>query len=95
MITHQIIWFLAPTVALATQQFHVIQLQIPAMFTRLLTGQDGVDAWSGTVWQLVLKGVRIVVSTYQVLLDALCHAFVFMDHVSLLVFDEGKSTAVT
>jgi ERCC4-related helicase len=33
--------------------------------------------------------VNIVVSTYAVLYDALCHAFVSMESLALIVFDEG------
>ena len=38
---------------------------------------------------MVLKGTRIVVSTHSILLDALVHAFVQMDKLALLVFDEA------
>lgn len=85
----QIIWFLAPTVALCSQQFDVIRLQAAAASMKLLTGKDNVDTWSASIWDIILRDVRIVVSTYQVLLDALCHSFVKMDRISLIVFDEG------
>jgi ERCC4-related helicase len=38
--------------------------------------------------------VKIVVSTYQVLLDALCHGFMLMDSLALIVFDEGLFYAI-
>lgn len=85
----QIIWFLAPTVALCRQQFDVIRLQVAAVHMKLLTGQDKIDTWEAGVWESILRDVRIIVSTYQVLLDALCHSFVKMDRISLIVFDEG------
>jgi hypothetical protein len=34
--------------------------------------------------------VKIVVSTFQILLDALSHRFVKMDLLALIVFDEDK-----
>jgi ERCC4-related helicase len=37
----------------------------------------------------MLKNVRIVLSTHQVLLDALSHGFVGMQRLALLVFDEA------
>lgn len=43
-----------------------------------------------SLWDGVLHNVKIVVSTYQILLDALNHAFVRMDSLALIVFDEGK-----
>ena len=58
---------------------------------RLLTGGDNVHTWSESIWDTILDGVRIVVSTYQVLLDALSHGFIGMDRLSLIVFDEGTS----
>ncbi|KAG5941832.1 hypothetical protein E4U53_007342, partial [Claviceps sorghi] len=73
------------------QQFHVIRLQVPAVSMKLLTGQENVETWSAATWKPLLRGVRIVVSTYQVLHDALCHGFVKMDRLSLIVFDEAHN----
>ena len=42
-----------------------------------------------SLWDAVLQNVKVVVSTYQILLDALSHAFVRMELISLIVFDEG------
>lgn len=67
----------------------MIQLQIPSMPAKLLTGNDNVDTWSEPTWVSVLKGTRIVVSTPQILDDALRHAFVSMKTLALLVFDEA------
>ena len=88
----QRIWFLAPTVTLCEQQFGVITRQIPSIQVKLLTGDNNVEAWSSEgIWAEFLLNVRIVVSTYQILQDALSHAFVRMDSLSLIVFDEGMS----
>ena len=38
----------------------------------------------------ILKDVKVVVSPYQVLLDALTHGFVRMERLSLIIFDEGE-----
>ena len=63
----EFVWFLAPTVALASQQHDVIATQLPAFPTRFLSGADGVDHWSEQqIWDDVLAGIRIVVSTHQV-----------------------------
>jgi ERCC4-related helicase len=37
----------------------------------------------------VLKNIRAVVSTHQVLYDALSHGFVRLEGLALLIFDEG------
>ncbi|KAJ5720216.1 uncharacterized protein N7483_008150 [Penicillium malachiteum] len=86
----QLVWFLAPTVALCVQQHEVISSQIPAVKTRTLTGMDNVDRWTEqSVWDKVLEDVRVVVSTHAVLSDALNHGFVRISGLSLLVFDEA------
>ncbi|KAK6955944.1 hypothetical protein Daesc_003591 [Daldinia eschscholtzii] len=66
--------------------------QIPAVQIKTLVGADGVETWSDVrIWDDYLRNVRIVVSTYQVLLDAVNHAFVRMDRLSLIVFDEAHN----
>ena len=56
----------------------------------MLTGNDNVDAWSDpSIWNAFLQNVNVVVSTYQVLTDAVYHAFVHLSNITLLVFDEG------
>ena len=44
-------------------------------------------------WPTVQRNVRVVVSTHQVLYDAISHAFVRLSRLSLLIFDEGKLRA--
>jgi len=87
----QRIWFLAPTVALCTQQETTINAYLPALTTKLLIGSDNVDRWSEQrIWDAVLSDIQVVISTHAVLLDALTHGFVKMAHLALLIFDEGK-----
>ncbi|KAH8677366.1 hypothetical protein BX600DRAFT_506412 [Xylariales sp. PMI_506] len=85
-----LIWFLVPTVVLCEQQLGVLKAQIPGAEIKKLTGSDGVDTWSSTaVWDLFLKNANVVISTYQILLDALTHRFVRMETLSLIVIDEA------
>jgi ERCC4-related helicase len=87
----KIVWFLVPTVALCEQQSKVLRAQIPSAMIKVLSGSDGIDTWtSASLWDAFLKNADIVVSTYQVLQDALQHMFVRLDGLSLIVFDEGK-----
>jgi hypothetical protein len=59
--------------------------------TRVLTGLDNVDRWTDqAIWNTVLQGIRVVVSTHAVLADALNHGFVRMSQLALIIFDEGK-----
>ena len=84
------VWFLAPTVDLASQQYDVLRAQIRVAVSKFICGADNVDAWSSQkVWDAVLLNVRIVVSTFQILSDAVQHGFVRLDSLSLLVIDEG------
>lgn len=87
----QLIWFLCPTVALCNQHVRTITAHVPPMWCRSFTSNDNVDHW-GTVetWNIALASVKVAISTYQVLYDALVHRFVTMDRLSLIIFDEGK-----
>ncbi|KAF7927096.1 hypothetical protein BELL_0782g00030 [Botrytis elliptica] len=88
----KMIWFLAPTVALCTQHHEYLQLNIPSVLIKLLIGADGVDRWTEQrQWDAILKDVKVVVSSYQVLLDALTHGFVRMGRLSLIIFDEAHN----
>jgi ERCC4-related helicase len=84
------VWFLAPTVTLCEQQSEVFRQHLPNYNVLVLSGQDDVDHWTEqSVWDAVLHNVRVVLSTHQVLYDALAHAFVKMDELALLIFDEA------
>lgn len=76
---------------LCSQQFHVLQSQISSVQIKSFTSADNVDRWTEKGdWDAVLANVNIVVSTYAVLHDALCHGFVNMESLALIVFDEGQ-----
>ncbi len=84
-------WFLAPTVTLCEQQSKVFSYHLPSYNVLMLSGHDDVEHWTRqSVWDSVLHNVRIVLSTHQVLYDALAHGFVKMNKLALLIFDEGQ-----
>ncbi|KAG9246750.1 hypothetical protein BJ878DRAFT_539949 [Calycina marina] len=88
----QMIWFLAPTVALCQQQYETIEAQISSVQVKFLSGADGVDRWtSQQLWDDVLKNTRIIVCTYQILQDAMTHGFVRVESIGLIVFDEAHN----
>ncbi|KAJ5876392.1 uncharacterized protein N7529_001976 [Penicillium soppii] len=73
-----------------SHQVDVLRSHLPYSRPRSFTGKDQVDHWGEkAVWDAALFGVRVAVSTYQVLLDALTHGFTRIDQFSLLVFDEA------
>ncbi|CAL1712693.1 unnamed protein product [Somion occarium] len=87
--TNKICWFLAPTVSLIEQQRNVIGLSIPVN-VGMVSGQSEPDQWKDAkVWQKLLEDYSIMVTTPQILLDALSHGFVSLGQLSLLVFDEA------
>ncbi|KAJ5814097.1 ATP-dependent helicase dcl2-2 [Penicillium pulvis] len=90
MSPDKLVWFLCPTIALCKQQAEALRSHLPSSRARSFTGKDQVDRWGEkAIWDAALAGVRVAVSTHQVLLDALTHGFVNMGQFSLLVFDEA------
>ncbi|EIW74574.1 P-loop containing nucleoside triphosphate hydrolase protein [Coniophora puteana RWD-64-598 SS2] len=86
----KVCWFFAPTVALCEQQRDVIALDIPVS-VGLISGALEPNQWKDiALWRGVLQRHRIIVSTPQVLLDALRHGYVKLgEDIGLLVFDEA------
>lgn len=89
LTNRQRVWFTTPTVVLAEQQYESVKLQLPQFRSRTLLGHDNVELWQKRIWEKALDGCHIIISTPQVLLDALRHAFVFLRDISLLVIDEA------
>ncbi|RPB12611.1 hypothetical protein P167DRAFT_535942 [Morchella conica CCBAS932] len=68
------------------------------MNIQFLSGSDNVDKWkTQDIWDRILKlqesASTVVVSTHQILLDALTHGFVGIDRIGLLIFDEAHHCA--
>ncbi|KAI2642218.1 RNase3 domain-containing protein [Xylaria nigripes] len=90
--SNKITWFLAPTVALCEQQYRVIKSQTGAAQVKFVKGTDNVHTWSSTrIWDEFLKNARVVVSTYQILCDAISHGFVNIGRLGLIIFDEAHN----
>ncbi|KAK4454948.1 dicer-like protein 2 [Podospora aff. communis PSN243] len=86
------VWFLAPTVPLASQQHDVLSMQITWAQSRFICGAHNVDSWRDQkTWDDILRNIRIVVSTYQILFDAVSHGFVQLSSLSLIVIDEAHN----
>lgn len=63
----KLVWFCVPTVALAAQQYEALATQLPGFQARLLSGADNVERWTEQwVWDDVLEGIDVVISTHQV-----------------------------
>ncbi|GFP59131.1 dicer-like protein 2 [Trichoderma asperellum] len=83
-----IIWFITPTVSLSAQQHVVLKLQIPSVPMKMLAGNRHLPTWGQDIWSALLEKTRVVITTPQILLDALDHAYINMGHLALIVFDE-------
>lgn len=89
-LSHQITWFFSPTVLLCSQQKRVISDALPVS-VGLISGALEPGQWiDPALWRGVLEKHRVMVTTPQVLLDALRHGYVNLGtDISLLVFDEA------
>ncbi|KAJ6531839.1 hypothetical protein B0H19DRAFT_1188825 [Mycena capillaripes] len=87
---NKISWFLAPTRALCDQQKAVIEASIPVP-VGLISGSVEPEQWKDqALWKSVLTTYRIMVSTPQVLLDALHHGYIKLGiDIGLLIMDEA------
>ncbi len=87
-------WFIAPTVVLCEQQRDVISSALPVP-VGLVSGALEPKQWKDpALWRGVLDEHRVVVSTPQVLLDALHHGYIHMgSEIGLIVFDEAHHVA--
>jgi len=83
-----------PTVALAQQQQAVIATHVPVP-VGLISGANEPDQWKDpALWRRVLDSYRIIVSTPDVLLNALRHGYVHLGRdIGFLVFDEAHHAA--
>jgi hypothetical protein len=56
---------------------------------KMLAGNRHLPTWGPEIWNAILDGTRVVITTPQILLDALDHAYINMGHLALIIFDEG------
>ncbi|KAJ3808003.1 hypothetical protein F5876DRAFT_46960 [Lentinula aff. lateritia] len=87
--TRKLSWFLAPTVALCEQQCNVMKGALHVS-VGLITGALAPDQWKdANLWKAVLNTHQVMVSTPQILLDALRHGYIIMGDIGLIIFDEA------
>lgn len=79
--------FLCNTVCLAKQQVVSMKSLLPYEVA-LLTGEQNVDEWSKSNWDALLEKHEIIVATAQVVLDAIRHAFIKLNQINVIIFDE-------
>lgn len=79
--------FLAPTVVLVHQQARVIQ-KYTNFKVGIYSGDDAKHLKTHIGWEKELQQYEVFVMTPQVLLRNLCHCFMRMETIALLIFDE-------
>lgn len=73
---------------LVFQQFAVLECNLDHKIARFC-GAMGTDLWTREVWQQHFADNMVIVCTAEVLHQCLAHAFITMDQINLLVFDEA------
>ncbi|XP_033323014.2 endoribonuclease Dcr-2 isoform X1 [Megalopta genalis] len=82
--------FLVNSVPLVTQQSNYIA-RTTGLTCGEYYGEKGVDYWSDKEWNTELENHQVLIMTSQIFLDALCHSFMFLNRVNLLILDECHS----
>ncbi|KAJ0977945.1 hypothetical protein J5N97_013419 [Dioscorea zingiberensis] len=83
----RVIVFLAPTVHLVAQQYEVIKIHTD-LEVECYYGAKGVEDWNAERWEKEISSNHVLVMTPQILLDAFRNAFLKLDMIHLLIFDE-------
>ncbi|KAJ3041028.1 Dicer-like protein 1 [Rhizophlyctis rosea] len=84
----RICFFLVPTVPLVFQQRDYLKHHLCGE-VQALCGELLGDAWTADQWQKTLREKDVVCATPAIVLDALNHAFLKMEDIALMIFDEA------
>ncbi|KAI9847076.1 MAG: Dicer-like protein 1 [Sclerophora amabilis] len=84
----RISFFLVDCVTLVFQQHAVLECNLDQKVERFC-GEMGCDFWSKGTWERHFSENMVIVCTAQVLYDCLMHAFISMDQINLMIFDEA------
>ncbi len=84
--------FLAVTVPLIIQQANYIRmhchLNVGEYYGSKTIDDKVIDLWDKDIWANELEANQILVMTPQILVDLIQHAFLDMNQINLLIFDE-------
>lgn len=81
-------FFLVNTVPLVNQQKNVIEMMCPVDGVGAYSSEDGVDYWKKADWDSELARNQVIVMTSQILSDMLTHAYIRIEDINLIIFDE-------
>jgi len=81
-------FFLVDSVTLLFQQHAVLKANLDQPMD-LFCGDMGCDLWSRDIWEKHMNENMVIVCTAEVLRHCLAHAFIPMEKINLLIFDEA------
>lgn len=84
-------FFLVDKVALAFQQHAVLECNL-AHSVALFFGQGVRDSWNSTFWREQYEKHEVIVCTAEILNQCLQRAYIRIDQINLLIFDEAHHT---
>ena len=81
-------FFLVDSVTLLFQQHAVLKTNLDQPMN-LFCGDMGCDLWSRDIWEKHMDENMAIVCTAEVLRHCLAHAFISIENINLLIFDEA------
>lgn len=84
----RISFFLVEKVALAFQQHAVLECNL-AHPIAVYYGQSVRDSWNPSFWEEQFRGHEVIVCTAEILNQCLQRAYIRIDQINLLIFDEA------
>lgn len=75
------------SVPLASQQAKAIEKHTD-LKVKHYVGEMGVDFWDKPTWEREFNESNVLVMTAQIFVDLLCHGYIRLSQVNLLIFDE-------
>ncbi|KAI0432759.1 hypothetical protein F5Y09DRAFT_353064 [Xylaria sp. FL1042] len=85
---HRLAFFLVDKVALVHQQYRVLETNLDFDMDSF-TGNSGAVLYTKEFWSQTIHKKAVIVCTAEVLHHCLCHSFIQMEQVNLLIFDEA------
>lgn len=80
--------FLVPAVPLVNQQAEYLRYNCDLVVTEVY-GALGVDKWGKQKWEGLVETSDVIVMTPQILLNSLNNAYLGLDSIALIIFDEA------
>lgn len=90
-LARRISFFLVDKVALAFQQHAVLECNLPHS-AAVFSGQSVKESWTLEFWTAQFAKHEVIVCTAEILSQCLSRAFVRIDQINLLIFDEAHHT---